>query len=494
MSINSSPPPLPPGFVAEMDKRLGTEWPELRDALGETANRAVRLHRVSSKNDRDQLLPIPAAIEKYLAAPVPWTTDAFYISQDAPLGKLVYHELGAYYLQEPSAMAVVEALDPRPGERVLDLCAAPGGKTTAIGRRMQNSASGVKGLLVANEIHQTRVRILGQNLERLGVAALVANESPDRLAIAWQEQFDAILVDAPCSGEGMFRKDPDARREWSVDSVIACAVRQRDILESAVRMLRKGGRLVYSTCTFNPEENEQTVAWLRDNFDMTLIPLPTWPGWDEARPDWADGNPDLTRARRLWPHRGRGEGHFVALLQKGEIANSRANPVQGISRRRGVEPVAARLSGRQAREWAAWLNEVTHGAEVPAAWRNPRLIGDALFTDETGGLPVDGLRVLRSGICLATRKGERFEPHHQWAMSVQGVDRINPLCSASYSVNAAEACQFMTGQAFPQSGAAESGYVWVHLNGLPAGWAKQVPGRINNLYPKGLRRADLLPE
>ncbi|WDL96263.1 RsmB/NOP family class I SAM-dependent RNA methyltransferase [Alicyclobacillus sp. ALC3] len=494
MSMNSSPPPLPPGFVAEMDKRLGTEWPELRDALDATANRAVRLHRVSSKNDPGQFLPIPAAIAKHLGPAVPWTTDAFYISQDAPLGKLVYHELGAYYLQEPSAMAVVEALAPRPGERVLDLCAAPGGKTTAIGRRMQSTAFGVEGLLVANEIHQTRVRILGQNLERLGVAALVTNESPDRLATAWQNQFDAILVDAPCSGEGMFRKDPDARLEWSVDSVTACALRQRDILQSAVRMLRKGGRLVYSTCTFNPEENEQTIAWLRDNFDMTLLPLPTWPGWDEARPDWADGNPDLANARRLWPYRGRGEGHFVALLQKEGSVDSGSVTTDGISTRKGVASGAARLSARETHEWTAWLRETTRGADLPEAWQNPRLVGNALFTDQTGALPLDGLRVLRPGVCIATRKGVRFEPHHQWAMSVQSVDPINPLANAAYSLNAAETCQFITGQALPQTGATKSSYVWVHLNGLPAGWAKQVPGRVNNLYPKGLRRVDLLPE
>lgn len=501
-------PPLPPAFVARMETWLGSEWPQLRDALDGTALRAVRLHRVSAQpqqrlGDTDprkpmqpqllRQLPVPPAVACTLLDAVPWTSDAFYIDAEAPLGKLVYHELGAYYLQEPSAMAVVEALDPQPGERILDLCAAPGGKTTAIAKRMQGA-----GLLAANEIHPTRVRILGQNIERLGVAAVITNESPDRLAANWAAEFDAILVDAPCSGEGMFRKDPGARQTWSPESVATCTSRQRDILTQAVTMMRPGGRLVYSTCTLNPEENEQMVAWLRDTLGLVLLPLPQWPQWDTARPEWADDSTDIAHARRLWPHRGRGEGHFVALLQKPGDRSGHATGPQRTVRRTPGSNARPTISGRLAREWQAWLQDVTAGATVPDKWRAPLHIGDSLFTDETGALPLHGLRVLRPGVCLATFKGDRFEPHQQWAMAVQGQNGANPLAQAGVGISAVSACQYFAGMALAEvataGGKSQRGHVWVHVDGLPAGWGKLAPGRINNLYPKGLRRTDLRAE
>nr|WP_296465788.1 RsmF rRNA methyltransferase first C-terminal domain-containing protein [uncultured Acetatifactor sp.] len=250
---------------------------------------------------------------------VPWAEDGYYYEAPDQPGKHPFHEAGVYYIQEPSAMAPAGLLDVRPGERILDLCAAPGGKSVQIAGKLGGS-----GMLFCNEIHPARAKILSENIERMGIGnACVLNETPERLAEAFPGYFDRVLVDAPCSGEGMFRKSPAAREEWSPENVKLCAGRQDGILDCAAGMLRSGGRLVYSTCTFAPEEDEGSVArFLQRHEEFRILPvekerlgLESCDGMPDVL-DGADSVPGLDDTLRLWPHRIRGEGHFAAVLEK----------------------------------------------------------------------------------------------------------------------------------------------------------------------------------
>lgn len=511
--MSSSHRELPTEFQTQMSSWLGVEYPLFAKAFTEPAQRAVRLHRFTAQNsslnsDPDLAsspyavsrmpLDLPDALRLQLGDPVPWYPDAFFIPAGSTLGKHVYHEAGAYYIQEPSAMAVVAALDPKPGERILDLAAAPGGKTSAIGRAMRG-----QGLLVANEIHPVRVLTLAQNVERMGIPAVIVNESPSRLAAAWPHEFDAVLVDAPCSGEGMFRKDDTALHEWSADAPVLCSTRQREILRDAIHMVRPGGRVVYSTCTFNPLENEHIIAWLQREFGLVLMELPMWEGWETGRLEWAEDVPEVRYARRLWPHKGRGEGHFVALLKvpdppqsveadfkRNPAADFRGDPPlprnstspRGRANKQGKQTETLSTAGRK--DWQSWLTTLVQ-TDLPASWKSPLLLGNQLFADERQGLNTQGLRVLRPGLALATVAKGRFEPHHSLALA------LKPSLTFTHPLTERQAISYLSGESLSE--ALHPGFVLLTYDGLALGWGKSVTGRVNNLYPKGLRRTDLTP-
>jgi tRNA and rRNA cytosine-C5-methylases len=251
---------LPEEFQEEMRLRLGDELAAFLRAMEAEPVRGIR----------QNLLKIPEGpVETDCCNRIPWCGNGYYLPTDSTAGNSVLHEAGAWYIQDPSAMIPAAALNPQPGETVLDLCAAPGGKSTQIGEMMRG-----EGLLICNEPVLKRARVLSGNIERMGIPnAVVVSAMPEQLAPKWPEGFDAVLVDAPCSGEGMFRKNPETRNEWSAERVQGCAERQREILSAAVRMVRPGGRLVYSTCTFNSAENEENAAWLTASFP-DFEPLP----------------------------------------------------------------------------------------------------------------------------------------------------------------------------------------------------------------------------
>lgn len=352
---------LPVAFMERMQRLLGEEYGAFLEALGQERHRALRLNPL--KRGTDEMNAAEKLSTGWKEArgdkpvfshltEVPWAENGYYYQAGDQPGKHPWHQAGLYYIQEPSAMAPVEVLEIRPGERVLDLCAAPGGKTAQIAAKLRGN-----GLLVCNEIHPARAKILSENVERMGIGnACVLNETPERLAEAFPEYFDAILVDAPCSGEGMFRKNEDACGEWSPENVTLCAARQKKILDCAAGMLRPGGRLVYSTCTFAPEENEGSVSsFLKKHGEFRLLPInkeilknkemlinektPTneeipinegmllnkktlsknsaGAGGCDGRPEWIeDPVPGLEGTLRLWPQHVKGEGHFAALLEK----------------------------------------------------------------------------------------------------------------------------------------------------------------------------------
>lgn len=309
---------LPLIFAERMKSLLGDEFEQFMKSYEQSPHAGLRVNTLKiSMEQFDEIAPFDLR-------PIPWCETGFYVPHGVKPGLNPYYHAGLYYIQEPSAMAPVELLQVEPGDRVLDLCAAPGGKTTQIAAKLQG-----KGVLVTNDIHAERTKALAKNVELYGVRnAVVLNESPERIANAFPHYFDKVLIDAPCSGEGMFRKDEDMVKSWEHHSVDKCVLMQRDILETAARLLAPGGTIVYSTCTFAPEENEAMIAeFLNVNRDFVVMDIPEETGFAPGRPEWvrqmmpekAEETKDVldqTRGTaRLWPHLLEGEGHYVAVLQ-----------------------------------------------------------------------------------------------------------------------------------------------------------------------------------
>ena len=457
---------------------LGAEADDFFAALERSPALGLRVNPLKLRPEHFERIT-PWALES-----VPWSTFGFRVAESARPGKHPYHAAGLYYLQEPSAMAVVEALDVRPGQRVLDLAAAPGGKSTQIAGYLAG-----EGLLVANEVESSRIKPLGENLERWGARnAVITNETPERLADHFGAFFDRVLLDAPCSGEGMFRKNPGARDEWSVEHVAGCAARQARILEQAARLVVPDGLLVYSTCTFAPEENEQRIAtFLAEHPQWSLIQIPRRHGFVAARPAWAGdlAMPELTRAARLWPHRVAGEGHFLALLHNGE--QSERSPLPSA----GIDPNESRVQQRGGRRGD---RVVDPGAAARSAWQAfereslttsfpaERL---SVHNDQVYLMPehlpdLSGLRVVRSGLWLGTAKPGRFEPSHALALALLP-DEARQTISLSFD----EAERYLRGETFANDG--PDGWVLIGVNGWPLGWGRRVGGVVKNFYPKGLR-------
>ena len=425
---------LPEAFMRQMEGELGAQAPAFFSTYEEEA--AVGL-RVSLRRGW-------APPEDF--APVPWCAAGYYVPAGRRMGREPLHAAGAYYLQEPSAMAPAEALGVRPGMRVLDLCAAPGGKSTQIADKL-----GGEGLLVANEIHPARARILLENIERMGVPnALVCNEEPARLAARFGPWFDAVLVDAPCSGEGMFRRDPEAAAQWSAEAPARCHARQMEILESAARCLRGGGALVYSTCTFNRLENEETIAaFLAAHAEFFLEE-------DLALP----GIPARGGQMHLYPHELRGEGHFLARLRKrGEERSEHAQLPGGAADAR----------------WEAFAAEALR--DLPPL--RPRAQGEWLYALPEGLPEVRGLRVLRTGVQLGRLAKGRLEPAHALALA------LPPECARlRRETTREEALAYLRGEVLEGEG---KGWTLVTHAGLALGWGKASGGQVKNHYPKGLR-------
>lgn len=428
---------LPEAFLQRMEAQLGSEYPAFLESLERP--RAVALRFNPMKGERP-VLP-------FVGAPVPWEPAGFYYDPETRPGLHVYHEAGVYYLQEASAMAPVALLDPKPGERVCDLCAAPGGKTTQIAGRMLG-----QGFLVCNEINPKRAKILSRNIERMGVAnALVTNEHPETLASRFHGFFDRVLVDAPCSGEGMFRKEEAAVTDWSQETVQMCARRQREILDSAARLVRPGGRLVYSTCTFAPEEDEETVAaFLEAHPEFT--PEPVEAPWFV---------PGENASYRMWPHKLLGEGHFAAVLRK----------TQGES---GEVPACP--GEKCPKAWESFAKELDitlpEGKAVP--------FGQSLYWAPMELPELNRLKVLRPGLELGTERKGRFEPAHALALWLKTC-----AVTESFPPESPEMKAYLHGDVVPSG---KKGWCLVQAGGYAIGWGKGDGSVLKNHYPKGLRR------
>lgn len=399
---------------------------------------------------------------------VPWAEEGYYYKEEERPGKHLLHEAGAYYIQEPSAMAVVEALEPQPGEMILDLCAAPGGKTTQIGGRMKG-----KGLLISNEIVPSRAKILAQNVERMGISnCIVCNEDSEKLSQHFPAFFDRIVVDAPCSGEGMFRKDETAVQEWSPDNVIHCGKRQDIILENAAKMLKPGGIIVYSTCTFAPVENEGTIArFLEKHPDWMIEPVCNGAYFAPGRTEWIEQDlDDLYKTVRLWPHKIKGEGHYIARIKKPGTLND-TKVLDGIS---GDKKLV--------KETCDFLqNEL----EIDIAQLNGKLImyGDHVTLIPNGFTQLKGLRIEKPGVHIAVAKKNRWEPDHAFAMSCD-----KALITKCVTLSAEEGERYLKGESLYLNQSFKPGWNFVCSQGYILGFGKVVNNQLKNHYPKGLRK------
>lgn len=451
---------FPARFLERMQTWLGAEIGPFLQALTGPYRTGLRVNPL--KIDPEAFW----ARSPFPLSPVPWCPEGFVLEATGLRpGLHPYHAAGLYYLQDPSAMAAALLLDPQPGEWVLDLAAAPGGKTTHLAARMRNT-----GVLVANEIHPRRATVLAFNVERMGVThAVLLNETPQRLAERWAGLFDRVLVDAPCSGEGMFARDPEAVRAWSVERVRRSAGLQKALLHEAARLVRPGGWLLYATCTFAPEENEGVVdAFLKAHPDFDLVDPPRHPAFDRGHPEWVDGgDPRLVRAVRLWPHRGPGHGHFYALLRRaGEAQPHRPRPESD-------------LPGRAWRAYEAFCREALR--EAPGE-DGLVLHGDGLYRTPMAPTLWRGLRVLRPGWWLGHIRKDRFEPDHALAMALrpEAVHQVLDLPLDDPRVLA-----YLRGELL--EGPWREGWVLVAVEGFPLGWARADHGRLKNLLPTAVR-------
>ena len=428
---------LPEAFLNRMEAQLGPEFPAFLASLERPRAVALRFN------------PLKGAAPKlpFVGDPVPWEPMGYYYDPQARPGLHVYHESGVYYLQEASAMAPVALLDPKPGEWVCDLCAAPGGKTTQIAGRMGGS-----GLLLCNEVNPKRAKILARNVERMGIAnALVTNEHPAALASRLAGQFDRVLIDAPCSGEGMFRKEEAAVTDWSPETVSMCARRQWEILCTGADLVRPGGRLVYSTCTFAPEENEETVSRFL-----------------ESHPDFVPEAVDAPLFAvsgdgmyRMWPHKLLGEGHFAAVLRR-----------LGDETPEHPSDSGEKLPG----EWTAFSREL--GIDLPEG--KALRFGQSLYWAPEALPDIRGWKALRPGLELGTLKKDRLEPAHALALWLGSCGRELRLEAGSRELEA-----YLHGDVCPYTG---SGWCLVKADDYSIGWGKGDGKILKNHYPKGLRR------
>jgi NOL1/NOP2/sun family putative RNA methylase len=458
---------LPNKYLEKMKIRLGDEFDSFNATYHEPPSVGIRVNTLKLTPDQFSL------ISPYPLTQIPWTNDGFSLPVDTRPGKHPYHAAGLYYIQDPSAMAVTELLDPKPGEKILDLAAAPGGKATHIAAKMEN-----RGLLIANDIHQRRVLELARNLERWGARnVIILNETPQKLADHLGAFFDRVLVDAPCSGEGMFRKDRSACKEWTPKFVESCAYRQDGIMHTAAELVRPGGRLVYATCTFSPEENEGTILrFLNSHPDYSLIKPDYCEGFTSGHPDWCkdiDDSPikaNLAHTIRLWPHLSPGEGHFIAVMERSE-------DVRGSSPSRGYQPPP--IPGEQVSYFQAFRDSTLHWK---ASLQRLALMGSYLYQ-----LPVDipdlrGLRVIHWGWWLGSMKVKRFEPSHVLAMALTTSDFKQVL---SLTAEDDRTMRYLHGDIVPSQGS--DGWVLVSVDGYPLGWGKRVRNRIKSHSPKWLR-------
>ncbi len=423
---------LPEAFLTRMQSQLGAAFSAYLAAMEQSPKRALRVNTL-------KILPKDfASCVDFPLSPTGLTPESFFVPDDVAVGRHPLHAAGLFYMQEPSAQMPVSLLTLHPGMAVLDLCAAPGGKSGQIA-----AALGKKGLLVSNEPIASRANVLMYNLERMGVAnGMVTSMYPDALCRITEGFFDAVVVDAPCSGEGMFRKDDSAVTDWSPSHVAACAARQRQILAAAQLAVKPGGQLLYSTCTFSQAENEDMAAWF----------LSAYPAFR------------LVTTRRMYPHDSIGEGQFAALfIRDGALSPSRC----GI---RAEKPCAP---------FQAFCRESM--STVPSQETRELPDGRVLLLPEILPFGWEKLHVLRCGVLAGEVKKKCFFPDHALFLSLPADAFLRTV-----ELTGAQLAAYYAGEVLPCDPQL-SGWCAVSVRGYCTGFAKAVDGQLKNHYPKGLR-------
>lgn len=508
---------LPQEFLERMEHMLGEEYPAFLQSYEEPRKFGLRVNTMKiSVEEFQRLAP-------FHLTPIPWIPNGFYYEREDDPARHPFYYAGLYYLQEPSAMTPASILPVMPGEHVLDLCAAPGGKATALGAKLAG-----EGLLVANDISASRAKALLKNLEIFGIRnSFVTNAYPAKLAEQFAGAFDKILVDAPCSGEGMFRKDLANARVWGLEKVKECAKTQHEIIRQAVSMLRPGGLLLYSTCTFSPEENEQTIAsLLQEDTRMRLVEIPWQEGFSHGRPDLADGNVELEKCIRIFPHRMGGEGHFLALLYKkkeGEEdtalrlsemlqAQAGAGVVSGKNTAAQEVPESQKINRKREKAGKAvdkpssnrkrcgkdnhpsqsdadileeFLQDIAPAAGYTFADMDIRN-GQVYYIQNR--VPAGrGIPFLRNGLYFGELRKGRFEPSQSLAMALRASDYASVL---DFPQTDERVRRYLGGETIDVEDLPcerKKGWQLVCVDGYPLGWGKLVNGTLKNKYHPGWR-------
>ena len=440
---------LPSKFIDEMKEMLGDEFDDFLASYDEDYYRGIRCNTLKIT---------PSEFEKkvpFVSEKVDWVQNGYYTSEDEQPAKHPYYFAGLYYIQEPSAMMPASQLPVEPGDRVLDLCAAPGGKTTELGAKLKG-----EGVLVSNDISASRAKALVKNVELFGIKnAVVVSESPDKLAERLEGYFDKILVDAPCSGEGMFRKVHSIAKNWEQYGSQYYADIQRTVLPSAVKMLKPGGMMIYSTCTFSKLEDEDSISFiLENNPDMELI-----------------------ESHKLFPHKIKGEGHFVALLHKKDTATALAveSSAKDGKEKGTINKYDTKVRSKYKKisdEAFDFFESIGFKIDVSRLWVNE---------DRINMLPEDvpdlsRLRVLRTGLFLGEMKKGRFEPSQSLALALKSEEYPNVL---DLKLDDDRVVRYLKCESIDvEDGEVNDGYCLVAVDGYPLGWGKVDKGRFKNKY------------
>ncbi len=400
----------------------------------------------------------------FSVTPVPWTENGFYVRREEKPSKHPYYHAGLYYIQEPSAMAPASYLPVLPGDRVLDLCAAPGGKSTELGAKLRG-----EGILVSNDVSISRTKALIRNIEMFGIRnSVILCTEAKHMVSSLTGYFDKILVDAPCSGEGMFRKGNNEIKNWEQKGSEPYAKLQREIADDAVKLLKPGGMMLYSTCTFSPEENEQVIEHLlTENDDLSLVPMKMCEGFDCGHPEWTlTGREDIKKCIRLWPHRIKGEGHFLALLQKapGEA------PVPAGEKYSRVKPTKE-------------TEEFFRDCHMKVDWNRIQEHQGKLFYLKEDFPKLTGVRILRKGLFLGEMKKGRFEPSQPLAAALYPEEYDKYI---SFDLEDERTIRYLKCETLNVDTDTEG----IHLIGtgrFPMGWGKIKKGRMKNKYASSWR-------
>lgn len=461
---------LPEKFLNNIKNLLGDEFDSFLESYNKSSFQGLRFNRIKISPEEIKRLSLP--IEK-----IPWIDNGYYFdSKNFNATKHPFYYAGLYYIQEPSAQTPANILPVEPGDRVLDLCAAPGGKSTELAAKLQG-----EGVLVSNDVSATRAKALVKNLGVFGIKnALITSETSKNLSKIFSEYFNKILVDAPCSGEGMFRKDTSVIKNWEHYGTEYYAEIQRDILPDAVNMLCEDGYLLYSTCTFSPDENEKSIDYILSKFpELEVISVnDRYDGFDSGHPEWINSKrEEIKGAVRIWPHRINGEGHFLCLLHK-----KKGSKVGFTSNIKKVKLLNEEVSFLK--EWGITDEELTR----------IEIHGEKFYLIPKGLPDITGLRILRNGLYLGDRRKGRFEPCQPFAMSRT---KANARYFLDLSIEDDRVIKYLKCETIELAeedikanvlfNIPKGSYILVGVNGLPLGFGKLFGTTLKNKYFAGWR-------
>lgn len=468
MNEQITPVKLPEAFLERMKDMLGDDFDAFLKSYENPRTYGLRVNTSKiSCEEFERIVPFPVKR-------IPWTKNGYFYDENERPSRCPFYQAGLYYLQEPSAMTPAACLPVNPGEYVLDMCAAPGGKATALGDALHG-----QGLLVANDISTTRARALLRNIELSGIATVfVANEPPAKLVKSFPEFFHKIILDAPCSGEGMFRKEEALVRDWTPEKSQELSSIQKELLLNAYNMLRPGGMILYSTCTFAPIEDEEAVFYLLEQHpEMKLLDLPDYEGFSHGIPAFGNGDDRLSKCVRIFPHKMNGEGHFLALLQKPGEALEASLPVS-------VKP------NKDTRKWLEeFFGEIgLHSiGGIEFDWNRVETRGEKIYYLPPVSANFRGLTFLRNGLYLGDLKKNRFEPSQPLALAIH---KDEAEAVISLPVDDERLTRYLKGETLiieDSEAAHKKGWHLLCADGYPIGFGKLVNGVLKNKYPAGWR-------